>query len=164
MTDRRRGWLLVGAQFALLALLVLAPTGTAWTVPDGVRLLGTIGRVAGVALIVFGGIRLGVAASVHPAPTTRAVLRTDDAYRHIRHPIYTGVLVVGAAIALTVQARLAGMTRLGRRDPVGRASVARRARQCCRGGTSTALPARESWQRREPRPTRRRCVRRYQVP
>lgn len=101
MTDRLRGWLLVAAQFALLGLLVLAPAGTAWTVPDRVRLVGTAGRILGVALIVLGAIRLGTAASVHPAPTEQAVLRTGGAYRYARHPIYTGVLVLAAAITIT---------------------------------------------------------------
>lgn len=101
MTDRLRGSLLVAAQFALLAVLV--PTGTTWAVPDVARLAGTVGRTTGAALIVLGGIRLGAAASVHPAPTTEARLRTDGAYRYARHPIYTGVLVLGAAIALTAR-------------------------------------------------------------
>lgn len=101
MTDRLRGWLLVSAQFALLAVLAFAPTGTAWSLPDAARSLGTVGRVAGAVAIVIGALRLGVAASVHPAPTTKAVLRTDGAYLYARHPIYTGVLLLGAAMALT---------------------------------------------------------------
>jgi protein-S-isoprenylcysteine O-methyltransferase Ste14 len=101
MTDRARGWALVSAQFALLAVLVLAPTGTAWALPAPVEALGTAGRVVGGAAILIGAAQLGLAASVHPAPTDTATLRTDGAYRFVRHPIYTGVLVLGAAIALT---------------------------------------------------------------
>lgn len=101
MTDRLRGWLLVTAQFVLLGVLVAAPTGSAWSLPGPVRTLGTIGQIAGAAAIVLGVVRLGVAASVHPAPTTNAVLRTDGAYCYARHPICTGVLILGAAMALT---------------------------------------------------------------
>lgn len=101
MTDRGLGWLLVSAQFALLGVLVLSPTGTAWPLPDVARTVGTVGRIAGAAAIVLGGLRLGLAASVHPAPTAHAVLRTDGPYRYARHPIYTGVLVLAAALALT---------------------------------------------------------------
>ena len=36
-TDRRSGWLLVGAQFALLGVLALAPTGSAWPLPAVAR-------------------------------------------------------------------------------------------------------------------------------
>lgn len=101
MTDRWRGWLLVSAQFVLLAILVLTPTATAWPLPAVARAVGTIGRIAGAAAIVFGAVRLGVGASVHPAPTASATLRTDGAYRYARHPIYTGVLMLGAAMVLT---------------------------------------------------------------
>lgn len=101
MTDRRLGWLLVSAQFALLGVLALAPTGTAWPLPDAARTLGTLGRLVGGAAIVLGGLRLGLTASVHPAPTAHARLRTDGPYRYARHPIYTGVLALAAALALT---------------------------------------------------------------
>lgn len=100
-SDRARGWLLVAAQLGLLALLVLAPTGKAWPLPPVVQAVGTVGRVLGGVAIVVGSLRLGRAASVHPEPTGRAALRTDGPYRFVRHPIYTGVLVLGAALALT---------------------------------------------------------------
>ena len=101
MTDRARGWLLVASQFALLAGLVLIPTGQDWAVPRALRIIGNAGRVLGAATIIVGVLHLGRAARVHPAPSATAVLRTDGAYRHVRHPIYTGVLVLAAAIAAT---------------------------------------------------------------
>lgn len=101
MTDRVRGWGLVTAQLALLGILVLAPTGTAWALPGWARAAGSIGRIVGAAAIVVGAVGLGRGASVHPAPTAEAVLRTNGAYRFARHPIYTGVLVLGAAMVVT---------------------------------------------------------------
>ena len=101
MSDRARGWVLVVAQLILLAAVVLAPTGGDWSVPDAVRAVGTGGRVLGVLVIVIGALQLGRAASVHPAPTEGAVLRTTGAYRYVRHPIYSGVLLLAAAIAAT---------------------------------------------------------------
>jgi len=101
VTDRLRGWLLVTAQLALLGVLVVAPAGTAWALPAPLRWVGALGRVAGAAAIVVGALGLGRAASVHPAPTAGAVLRTAGAYRWVRHPIYTGVLVFAGAMALT---------------------------------------------------------------
>lgn len=47
MTDRARGWALVGGQFALLGALVLVPIGRDWDVPAWVRTIGTVGRIAG---------------------------------------------------------------------------------------------------------------------
>ena len=101
MSDAARGWLFVAAQAVLLAVLVLAPGGDDWAVSGWMRAVGTFGRVGGAAFIVVGGLRLGIGASVHPEPTSRAVLRTTGPYRFARHPIYTGVLALAAAIALT---------------------------------------------------------------
>lgn len=101
MTDQTRGWLLVTGQLALLAALVFTPTAHDWQVPGVVRGVGTAGRVLGAAAIVAGAVQLGRAARVHPAPASSAVLRTTGLYRHVRHPIYTGVLMLAAAIAAT---------------------------------------------------------------
>ena len=101
MNDRRRGWLLVLGQFALLGALVLLPVGDDWTVPGWLRTIGIAGRLIGGAAIVLGALQLGTRAAVHPSPPERAVLRTDGAYRYVRHPIYSGVLTLGAAIAAT---------------------------------------------------------------
>jgi len=101
VSDRIRGWFLVAGQFGLLAALVLAPTGDDWDVPSWLRTIGTAGRIAGAAAIVLGAIQLGTSLSAHPAPPRDATLRTTGAYRYARHPIYTGVLVLAAAIAAT---------------------------------------------------------------
>lgn len=37
----------------------------------------------------------------HPMPIPRAILRTNGAYRLVRHPMYTGVLAAGAGVAAT---------------------------------------------------------------
>ncbi|HEX2054316.1 MAG TPA: isoprenylcysteine carboxylmethyltransferase family protein [Actinomycetota bacterium] len=97
----RTGWLLVAAQFLLLAVLVFAPRGDAWTVPGVLRAFGLLLRVGGLAAIVAGAVSLGRSLAVHPAPSSNAELKTDGLYRHVRHPIYSGVLLLGAGIALT---------------------------------------------------------------
>lgn len=101
MTDRARGWLLVAVQLVLLAGLVLAPTGGSWTAPSALVPIGVAGRIGGAAVIVVGALHLGRGLSVHPAPTATAELRTSGLYRFARHPIYSGVLLLGAAIAAT---------------------------------------------------------------
>ena len=88
-------------QFSLLAVLVLAPSGHAWRVPKSLQTTGTLLRWAGAVAIVMGALRLGRGASAHPAPTSRAVLRTDGPYRLVRHPIYSGVMLLAAGIAAT---------------------------------------------------------------
>jgi len=96
-----RGWLLVSAQFLLLGLLVFGPSGGAWTVSDSLRGVGQALRVGGIVAIGLGALRLGRAASVHPAPTAAAVLHTDGLYRFVRHPIYSGVVLLAAGITVT---------------------------------------------------------------
>src|SRR5713101_4029349 len=87
VTDARRGWLLVTAQFGLLAVLVLGPSGEVWTVSGPLRTAGSVLRWAGFAAVALGALGLGRGFSVHPAPTGVAVLRTDGLYRVVRHPI-----------------------------------------------------------------------------
>jgi protein-S-isoprenylcysteine O-methyltransferase Ste14 len=99
-SDRRRGWALVALQFVLLAVIVVSPGGV-WAVPGTFRTVGTVMRVVGAAAIVAGALRLGRGLSVHPTPTESAVLRTDGPYRFVRHPIYSGVLLLATGITAT---------------------------------------------------------------
>lgn len=90
----------MGAQFVLLAVIVLAPGDPAWSLPGLVRIAGWLIAGAGVAAIVWGARSLGSGITPHPAPTPDATLRTDGPYRHVRHPIYSGVLLFAAGITL----------------------------------------------------------------
>lgn len=99
--DRRRGWILVAAQFLLLAVIVTGPLQGAWSVPGPLRQAGTVLRWVGGAAIVSGAIRLGGGIAVHPVPSRAAMLRTDGPYRFVRHPIYSGVLLLAAGITAT---------------------------------------------------------------
>jgi protein-S-isoprenylcysteine O-methyltransferase Ste14 len=96
---RAKGWILVGIQGILLAFLLLAPPGHAWRVPTLLRAVGQVLRWGGLVGIAIGALRLGLAASVHPEPSQRSVLRTTGPYRLVRHPIYSGVLVFAVGIA-----------------------------------------------------------------
>jgi protein-S-isoprenylcysteine O-methyltransferase Ste14 len=99
--DRRRGWILVAAQFLLLAVIVIGPLDGGWSVPGPLHRTGTVLRWVGGAAIVVGALRLGRGVSVHPVPSRAAVLRTDGLYRFVRHPIYSGVLLLAAGITAT---------------------------------------------------------------
>ncbi len=95
------GWLLVAVQFILLVTLVLGPSDKTWSVPAALRLVGTMVQWIGGCVIVIAAWSLGRAASVHAEPTAQASLRTDGLYRFVRHPIYTGVLLLSCGIAAT---------------------------------------------------------------
>lgn len=95
------GWLFVLAQAVLLVALVAFATRDDWDTPGWVRALGYGLVVIGLLLGVVAGLRLGPALTPTPVPTDDATLATTGLYRHMRHPIYTGVLaaVIGVALA-----------------------------------------------------------------
>ncbi|MCX6432972.1 MAG: isoprenylcysteine carboxylmethyltransferase family protein [Actinobacteria bacterium] len=99
MNQRALGWTLVGVQFAMLIVLILLP----WRSPSLLSLaIGVPIAAAGAVLGLFAGRRLGRALTPTPVPLSGAGLRTDGAYRYVRHPIYSAVLlmVLGYVIAI----------------------------------------------------------------
>lgn len=93
------GWLLVVVQFVLLLVLILLP----WRSPSALSIvLGLVLAVAGALLGVMAGRHLGRALTPTPVPIVDAGLRTGGAYRFVRHPIYSAVLlmVLGYVIAI----------------------------------------------------------------
>lgn len=93
------GWLLVVLQFLLLLVLILMP----WRSPSALSIAaGLVLVVAGGVLGLVAGRRLGRALTPTPVPVAGAGLRTDGAYRWVRHPIYSAVLlmVLGYVIAI----------------------------------------------------------------
>ena len=93
------GWLLVVLQFALLLALVLLPRRS----PSVLSIIvGVLILAAGALLGLAAGRRLGRALTPTPVPVAGAGLRTDGAYRYVRHPIYSAVLlmVIGYVIAV----------------------------------------------------------------
>jgi protein-S-isoprenylcysteine O-methyltransferase Ste14 len=93
------GWLLVVLQFLLLLVLILLP----WRSPSALSIVvGLVTAVCGTLLGLVAGRHLGRALTPTPVPIAGAGLRTDGAYRFVRHPIYSAVLlmVVGYVIAI----------------------------------------------------------------
>ena len=102
MNNSLKGNLLVLGQFILLGFLILYPRSevsygsyaflvtsvTAVLVLDGVVILG------------LSFLALGKSLTAHPIPAKQGVLVTDGLYKVARHPIYTGVLALGAGMTL----------------------------------------------------------------
>lgn len=99
------GWLFVAAQFVLLALLAFE----AWRAisPAALRAVGGLAVLGGAAILSWGSFGLGRELRTHPAPSATAVLRVDGAYRFVRHPIYSGLLLLAAGLALSAASALA---------------------------------------------------------
>ena len=99
-------WALVGAQFGLLAGLVVLPPADLWPRTLATFVIAGILIAAGALVAGAGGMRLGPALTPTPIPKDGAELVTTGVYRFVRHPIYTGVLL--AALGLVVLGASAG--------------------------------------------------------
>ncbi|HEX7043448.1 MAG TPA: isoprenylcysteine carboxylmethyltransferase family protein [Burkholderiales bacterium] len=98
----RGGWWVAAQALVLLAALVLAPaTRAAAGFDRAAQFLGVLLVLGGVALAAAGLRALGSALSPYPRPRADAELVTRGAYRYVRHPIYSGIVlaVFGWALA-----------------------------------------------------------------
>ncbi len=97
--DTRAGWLLVAFQIFLFGVLGLELLRARDAVsPRGAAGLG--GAIAGATAAGLASRRLGRELRAHPAPSPTAVLRVDGPYRLVRHPIYSGLLLLAGGLAV----------------------------------------------------------------
>ena len=92
-----RGGLWVLAQVLLMALaFVIAPvTGGGSLIPQYPwAIAGVVVVLLGVGVTGWGLTSLGEALTSYPQPLSDATLHRQGAYRWMRHPIYTGVMLV----------------------------------------------------------------------
>ena len=99
---RGEGWVL--GQFVLLwAVAVAAALGGMPLVEPASTLVRAVGGTAVFAglLVVFGAaVQLRSAFSILPRPTETAKLVEAGLYRYVRHPIYSGVVLVCAGASV----------------------------------------------------------------
>ena len=99
--DRRTvGWAFVAGQVVLLVILVLLPGRDDWPTPSWLWMVGQVVVLAGFVLMIVASLRLGRGLTATPVPAARGQLVTGGLYRYVRHPIYTGVLLVVAGLTL----------------------------------------------------------------
>ena len=102
MNNSLKGNLLVLGQFILLGFLILYPRSEvsygsyAFLVTSVTAVL----VLAGVVILGLSFLALGKSLTAHPIPAKQGVLVTDGLYKYARHPIYTGVLALGAGMTL----------------------------------------------------------------
>jgi protein-S-isoprenylcysteine O-methyltransferase Ste14 len=102
VSDKSRGYAYVALQFVLLGVLLTAPR---LPEPYGeftpfVSLMGLVlMAIAGVILLVsFAG--LGNSLTASPLPKQRGQLITTGLYSYVRHPIYSGLLLLSLGAVL----------------------------------------------------------------
>lgn len=99
MNERLVAWAAVAVQFVALAGIVLSP-GDPGSVPDWLQALGLVLMTVGVVVMLAAFLNLGSALTPTPVPVPGAGLRTSGLYSRIRHPIYTGLMTLGAGLVL----------------------------------------------------------------
>ncbi|MFI5101224.1 MAG: methyltransferase family protein [Actinomycetes bacterium] len=95
--DRRLAWSFVLVQFVLLGLVLLLPEGESWNVSSAFRRTLDVLVLAGIVLMVVAATALGRGLTAAPLPNQHARLRTGGAFRWVRHPIYTGLMLLAVA-------------------------------------------------------------------
>jgi protein-S-isoprenylcysteine O-methyltransferase Ste14 len=103
MTNRLKGNLLVLGQFVLLGLLIFVPASGLETGGFSVALttISLTALLAGFVILGFSLLALGKSLTAHPIPSKNGELVTDGLYRFVKHPIYSGLLLVGLALTIT---------------------------------------------------------------
>ena len=80
--------------FVLIAAGPWLPVGAGGVVPPVAAVLGGALMLAGLALALIAGLRLGRNLTPFPRPRPGGELVTRGVYRYARHPIYGGVLLL----------------------------------------------------------------------
>lgn len=100
-------WLYVLVQLALLVGIFLAPPGEAWPLPAWLVPVLKAVQVVGTVVLVVALVQLGRSLTALPTPLPEATLKTAGLYRWVRHPIYSGVLLLAVPSAVLVRSWLA---------------------------------------------------------
>lgn len=106
MDDFQKGRLLVFAQFGLIIILALFPDSQ--SVNPQASVAGTVLLFLGLILLFAGFRGLGKSLTANPVPVDSGALVTTGIYARLRHPIYTGLLVLtmGLVVSSGVWAQL----------------------------------------------------------
>lgn len=100
MSDKNRGIILVVMQFTILVLLVVLPHGDLWLVSEAVGTISVTVLMLGLFVVLLGIVSLGNSLTASPLPKRDAVLRTSGMYALVRHPIYSGIILIGLAMMI----------------------------------------------------------------
>ena len=102
MARRTTGWLLVAVQMVLLLALAVTSAGgrSDWPTPTVVRALAALCTLGGLVVVAVAAVQLGRALTATPVPNGRGTLRTDGLFGVVRHPLYSGLLLVVVGLAV----------------------------------------------------------------
>jgi protein-S-isoprenylcysteine O-methyltransferase Ste14 len=98
--DTLVAWTFVVVQFALLALILLLPSGDLWAVPAWLDSAARVLEWVGAAVLVVGIVSLGRSLTPLPSPVPHGELRTGGLFRLVRHPIYSGIMALTIGVSV----------------------------------------------------------------
>ena len=94
------------AQTVLFVVFFLPSIGPAWPHSLIFQIAGRILAGTGAALITVSAISLGRLLTPFPKPMATGALVISGVYRSVRHPIYSGVLIAAAGLAIASESWL----------------------------------------------------------
>jgi protein-S-isoprenylcysteine O-methyltransferase Ste14 len=97
---KRKDFVYVAIQFFLLACYFLVFNQRAGGTPLWMQIISGVLVVAGTVLVILPILQLNKFISVFPTPVSGAQLVTNGAFKYIRHPIYAGIILGGAGLAI----------------------------------------------------------------
>jgi protein-S-isoprenylcysteine O-methyltransferase Ste14 len=97
---KRSDFIFVGIQMALFLALLFPIIGYNFIIIDEVKIITTIIKWLGFALITVAILQLNKNISPFPTPKQGSQLIQSGVFKYIRHPIYTGILLVAFCIAI----------------------------------------------------------------
>lgn len=102
MDAKKSARLYVIAQFVLLADLLVSPASVdCWgSLHDAFAILGLILFTFGAAVVFIAGFGMGKSLTAIPLPRESGHLVVTGLFKWLRHPIYTGLLMLGLGVVL----------------------------------------------------------------
>lgn len=90
----------VALQFIILALFIAGPNLVRFELPKFTLWIGVGISLLGFILFIVAVLQLGKSLSLYPTPSPKSELITTGVFHHIRHPIYSGILLVLLGLAI----------------------------------------------------------------
>jgi protein-S-isoprenylcysteine O-methyltransferase Ste14 len=98
-----KGWIYAVIQFLLIAAMLYACLAEANFILPAVYLQNGIGiliALLGLIMFILSFISFGQVVTPNPVPLEKYTLKTSGMYKHIRHPIYSSVLIMWLGVVI----------------------------------------------------------------
>ena len=95
-----KGLAFVATQLILIVAYFVYPNSISIGIPRPLALAATTIAILGLVLTSIATIQLNTRLSPFPKPKTNAVLIQTGAYKHVRHPIYSGLFLFAIGWAI----------------------------------------------------------------